>query len=116
MEIIDKYEILTAGNKIFELKSEKSGYIKSIKAEEAGKASMMLGAGREKKEDSLNYGSGIYFEKKSGDFVKENETLCRIYYDRKSHLKESINILKSAYEICSAVTEKKVVIVDLRGF
>ena len=116
LEIIDKYEILTAGNKIFELKSEKIGYIKSIKAEEAGKASMMLGAGREKKEDSLNYGSGIYFEKKSGDFVKENETLCRIYYDRKSHLKESINILKSAYEICSAVTEKKEVIVDLRGF
>ncbi len=77
---------------------------------------MILGAGREKKDDLINYGVGIYFEKKSGDFVKENETLCRIYYEEKSHLEKCIILLKSAYEISDKINPKKEIIVDLRGF
>lgn len=114
--VMSDYSILTRGTAIFELKSWKNGYINNIKAEEVGKSSMILGAGREKKDDLINYGVGIYFEKKSGDFVKENETLCRIYYEEKSHLEKCIILLKSAYEISDKINPKKEIIVDLRGF
>ncbi len=115
-EVLEKYSIFTEGKLIFEVKSWKSGYIQNIRAEEVGKSSMLLGAGREKKDDIIDYGAGIYFEKKSGEFVKENETLCRIYYSEKSRLEESIEILKNAYEISETIISEKEVIVDLRGF
>jgi pyrimidine-nucleoside phosphorylase len=62
-KVINDYSILIKGTNIFEFRAEKSGYITKINAEEIGKSAMMLGAGREKKEDMINYGVGIYLEK-----------------------------------------------------
>jgi pyrimidine-nucleoside phosphorylase len=115
-KVINDYSILIKGTNIFEFRAEKSGYITKINAEEIGKSAMMLGAGREKKEDMINYGVGIYLEKKSGEFVKEKESLCRIYYSEKSNLTECIKLLQNAYKISDKIYPKKDIILDLRGF
>ena len=40
---------------------------------------MILGAGRASKEDAIDDGAGIVLEKKTGDFVRQGETLAVLY-------------------------------------
>jgi pyrimidine-nucleoside phosphorylase len=55
------------------------GYIKGIKADVIGKASVLLGAGRMTKEDKIDYGAGICFYAKVGDKVKRGDVVCSLY-------------------------------------
>ena len=57
--VVDDYTLLPQASKIVPIKSNKSGYISKIEAEEVGIAAMILGAGRETKEDVLDLSAGI---------------------------------------------------------
>ena len=59
--------------------SNKEGIIKKIDALEIGKFLVMLGAGRSKKEDSIDYSAGIKLNKLLGEYIRVNESLCDIY-------------------------------------
>ncbi|MPN18272.1 Pyrimidine-nucleoside phosphorylase [bioreactor metagenome] len=56
--------------------AERAGYIEKIDAELVGKAALALGAGREKKEDAIDYRAGILFSKKVGDEIKPGEMIA----------------------------------------
>lgn len=62
-----------------EVVSTISGYITEVDTEGYGLASLMLGAGRNKKEDKIDYLAGILLNKKRGDFVKKGEVLATMY-------------------------------------
>ena len=66
-----------------ELISEKKGYINSMDTEEIGKISCKLGAGREKKDDQIDYSAGITILKKTGDFIKTGETIALLHTNQK---------------------------------
>ena len=59
---------------------------------------MMLGGGRAKKTDSIDYGVGIVLDKKVGDFVKEGEPLLTLHINNEDKVDEAIKLLDSAYE------------------
>jgi len=63
--------------------SEIDGYISSMNAEKIGLVSVMLGAGREKKDDILDLSAGITLHKKTGDSVKRGDILCTLYTNKK---------------------------------
>lgn len=67
---------------IYELKSKKSGYITHMDALMLGEASMHMGAGRMKKEDSINPYVGIVLNKKVNDFVNVDDTLAYLHMDK----------------------------------
>ena len=79
-----------------EVKSKKSGTIKSIKALNIGKLSCSLGAGRLNKEDAIDYSVGIVLNKVIGDKVNINDTLFTMY--KKDDTKVLIDI-DDYYEI-----------------
>ena len=54
-----------------EYKAQSSGVVSELIANEIGVASMMLGAGRQTKEDEIDLSVGIVLNKKVGDVVKE---------------------------------------------
>lgn len=60
----------------------KSGVVTEIVANEVGVASMMLGAGRQTKEDDIDLSVGIVLNKKVGDKVKAGESLLTIHSNR----------------------------------
>lgn len=62
-----------------EVKAEKSGYINRVDAEGYGISALLLGAGRNTKEDKIDYSAGIILSKKTGDYVKEGEVLATLY-------------------------------------
>lgn len=68
---------------ITEVISDESGYITALPALEFGLMAMRLGAGRAVKTDSLDYETGIVFDKKVGDEVKVGDCLARIYSNQK---------------------------------
>ena len=55
------------------------GYITSMDTEGLGIASTMLGAGRETKDDVIDFSAGIILNKKVGDQVKQGDILCTLY-------------------------------------
>lgn len=59
-----------------EVKAPSDGYITAIDAEGYGIASLLLGAGRNTMEDTLDYSAGILLKKKTGDAVRAGETLA----------------------------------------
>lgn len=56
-----------------------TGWISHMDTEKIGIVSMLLGAGRQKKEDSVDVGAGLVLSKKTGDFVQAGEPLARLY-------------------------------------
>lgn len=68
---------------IIPITAEKDGIIKSLDAYTVGKLSCYLGAGRTKKEDTINPRVGFIFDKKVGDEVKKDEVLGYIHSDDK---------------------------------
>ena len=88
-----------------EVKSVKSGYICSADTEKYGLASLALGAGRNTAEDEIDYSAGIILNKKTGDFVKEGETVATLYSNSKSLFAGAESILLQATRIKDAKPE-----------
>ena len=63
----------------YELTARQTGYIVENDVEKIGNASVLLGAGRIKKEDSIDFAAGITMHKKLGDAVKAGESICTFY-------------------------------------
>ena len=70
-----------------EVKAAGDGYVSAIRADEIGYSSVMLGAGRVTKDDVIDLGAGIRFEKKRGDKVRTGDTLCTLYIGERSNIK-----------------------------
>ncbi len=98
-DIIDDYLKLPQASIKYEIKSEKDGFIKNIDALKIAKACKNLGAGREKKSDSIDYSAGIYLTQKQSEPVKQGETIAVLYTNKKSAIKEAEKLVLSAYEI-----------------
>jgi len=83
-----------------EITAKADGYISRLDAFSFGEACMLLGAGRQKKEDVIDPGAGILLSKKVGDLVSRGDVIARLFIGEGSQI--------SAMQI-----EKAVALVDL---
>ncbi|MDU7161379.1 pyrimidine-nucleoside phosphorylase [Staphylococcus sp.] len=81
--IVDSPEKLPSAKYQVEFKAKKDGYITEIIANEIGVASMILGAGRQTKEDVIDLGVGIVLNKKVGEHVEKGENILTIHTNTK---------------------------------
>src|SRR5690242_5609579 len=84
--------------------SRSSGYVQAINCEQVGIASLVLGGGREKKEDSIDPAVGIVLHKKVGDAIANGEPFCTLYYNADQRLTEAESLIYSAYQIGTGKT------------
>ena len=89
-----------------EVKSLNSGYIKSMNTENIGKIACLLGAGRETKEDVIDYTAGIKILKKTSDFVNEGEVLAILYTNKEDKIEEALHNYIEALEFSDEIQEK----------
>ena len=82
-----------------EVLSKEDGYILSMNAEAIGNASIVLGAGRAYKEDTIDHSAGIIISKTKGDRVKRGDVLCTLYSDRQDSLDPAAEHYLSAIRI-----------------
>ena len=76
---LDDFSLLPAAAYRREVLSQREGYLTEMNAEAYGKASVLLGAGRSRKEDVIDHAGGIEVMKKTGDFVRQGETLAVLH-------------------------------------
>ena len=76
------FEKLPRASIIHPVKAPQSGWLTHMDAAMVGISSSVLGAGRMKKEDAIDYAAGIVLEKKTGDYVWAGETLAWLHTNR----------------------------------
>ena len=79
--------------------SSASGFVEFIQCEQVGIASLVLGGGREKKEDVIDPAVGLILHKKVGDAIQKGEAFCTIHYNSDTRLDSAQNLLQRAYRI-----------------
>ncbi len=82
--VIDDPERLPRGKHRVDVPSPESGYVRKIECETVGTACVILGGGRERKEDSIDPAVGIVLHKKVGDQVSAGEPLATLDYNSPS--------------------------------
>jgi pyrimidine-nucleoside phosphorylase len=84
-----------------EVPSSRSGYVTAIACEQVGTACVILGGGRERKEDSVDPAVGIVVHKKIGDAVAVGESLCTIHCRSDAQASRAKSLLEDCYQIAA---------------
>jgi pyrimidine-nucleoside phosphorylase len=95
-----------------DIQSSKKGFLNKMFTENIGLLSMKLGAGREKKEETIHAHAGIIMHKQIGDPVEENEIICSLYYPQDRKLDISLNV-KDYFVISDEETKALKPIIDI---
>ena len=85
--------------------ADKGGYIKTVDAKEVGESSVILGAGRSKKGDKIDFGVGILVRVKIGDKVAEKQPLFEIHANDEEKVSQVLDRLRKAVEIVDEPVE-----------
>jgi pyrimidine-nucleoside phosphorylase len=99
--IDDPTRLPTADYRV-EVPSPRAGYVTAIACEQVGTACVILGGGRERKEDSVDPAVGIVVHKKIGDKVAAGESLCTIQCHSDAQAARAKALLEESYEIAAA--------------
>ena len=78
-DVTEDYSLFEQAKYKIEVPSKKSGYVSKIDAYNIAYGCKLLGAGREKKTDSIDYSVGVFLNKKTGEKVIEGDILYTIY-------------------------------------
>ena len=97
VSVIEDKNLFTIAEIAHEVKAQEKGYVYELNAEKVGIASLLAGAGRETKDDVIDYGAGIILSKKMGSYVNEGDILATIYTSDMSRIEKSEEMLLSAY-------------------
>ena len=87
--------------------SPQNGYVASIQSEHVGTACVILGGGRERKEDSVDPAVGIVLHKKVGDWVSAGEPLCTVHYNSETRSHRARQMLEESYRFGGASLEQQ---------
>ena len=103
----NKVTIAPVSEKSLEIKADKDGYIQSIDSRIVGESAVLLGAGREKKSDTIDYGAGIVLYKKTCDKVSIGDTIAILYAEYDEKLKNAEKLFNTSYVIGDEKPEMK---------
>jgi pyrimidine-nucleoside phosphorylase len=114
-QALDKFELLPNATGMREVTSPRAGYVSSIAAQEIGAASNMIGAGRDRKEDTIDPAVGIILEVKVGEKVDAGSILCRLYYTKEDRVEEAAEMVEDALRISSQKPDERELILEVVG-
>jgi pyrimidine-nucleoside phosphorylase len=97
--VIDDPKLLPRAAHTLDAVAAADGYIGATQCEQLGVVVVVLGGGREKKEDSIDPAVGLVFHKRNGDAVRRGEPLCTLHYNSDARLEEARRLVETAYVI-----------------
>lgn len=97
--VIDNTDLFEKATIVHEVLADKDGWITAMDTERCGIASVVLGAGRENKEDAIDYSAGIILKAKLGDRVVKGQPIAELYTSRENTSKTAEDMLKQAITI-----------------
>jgi pyrimidine-nucleoside phosphorylase len=100
--VIDDVSRLPQSKDTIEVKSARDGFVAAMQCEQIGTACVILGGGRERKEDSVDPAVGIILRKKVGDKVAAGEVLATIHYNAADRAERARQMISASCEISDA--------------
>lgn len=101
---IENYNLLPTASIVEPLYATKAGYLKKIKTLELAVACKILGAGREKKTDAVDFAVGVVLNKKVGEKIEIGEKLVDIHANSQEKLEVAKKMLEEAFIITEEQT------------
>jgi pyrimidine-nucleoside phosphorylase len=105
--VLDDLQRLPKTQQTLEVISGRGGYVTSIQCERAGTACVILGGGRERKEDSVDPAVGFVLHKKVGDQVSSGETLATVHYNSEALGARAKTMLLESFAIAESPPSQK---------
>ena len=99
ISIFDDCKSLKKADYTVDITADKEGYVHHIQSELIGEASMILGGGRQNKEDKIDHYVGVVLSKKVGDAVKEGDVIATIYANDKKKIDDAKALIVKAFDI-----------------
>ncbi len=104
---IDNPEKFPQAKYASQIRAKKDGYISHMQTEDIGICASLLGAGRTKADDKIDFSAGIILNKKTGDFVKSGEVIATLYTNDESTLDSAERKFISAISYSETKPEKR---------
>ena len=105
--VIDDAKRLPQAQHTVQVPSTKTGYLTSMQCEQIGTACVILGGGRERKEDAVDPAVGIVLHKKVGDRVAAGEAIATIYYNGEARAERARQLIEASCVVADAPPAKR---------
>jgi pyrimidine-nucleoside phosphorylase/thymidine phosphorylase len=113
--VLDRFDLLPNASGAREVASPRAGFVTAIDAGDIGRASAMMGAGRNTKEDQIDPAVGVILEVKVGNKVEAGAVLCRLYYTKEDGVDEAAQLVEDAFRISAHPPEERELILEVVG-
>jgi pyrimidine-nucleoside phosphorylase len=94
---VDNPELLPRSSIIETVRAPQSGYLAQINARVVGETAVVLGAGRARKEDSIDHAVGIVVHHNVGDYIEAGQALFTLHVNQEKLIPEARQALLSAH-------------------
>jgi pyrimidine-nucleoside phosphorylase len=101
VSVIDNTELFEKAPVVHQVKADKDGWIAAMDTEGFGIASVVLGAGREHKDDVIDYSAGIILKAKIGSYVTKGQTVATLYTSKEDIVIPTEDMLRQSITIGS---------------
>jgi pyrimidine-nucleoside phosphorylase/thymidine phosphorylase len=105
--VVDDCKHLPQAQHTMPVTSAKSGFVTAMECEQIGTACVIVGGGRERKEDSIDPAVGIVLAKKIGDRVQAGEPLATIHYNAEDRATHARQLLQASFDITDSPPKTK---------
>jgi pyrimidine-nucleoside phosphorylase/thymidine phosphorylase len=107
VRIVDDAKRLPQAPHTMQVTSTRAGYLAAMQCEQIGTACVILGGGRERKEDSVDPAVGIVLHKKVGDRIDAGEPIATIYYNAEAKATRARQLIETSCSITDAAPSTK---------
>ncbi len=117
-DCLEDYSIFSGAKVHHNVLADREGYIGNINTEKCGISSVILGAGRETKESSIDFGAGIILKEKIGSYVKKGDVIAQMLTNRPETIADAEKLFLENIEIGSEKPAENPLIharVDING-
>ena len=105
--------LIDSAKYVFEIFSDRSGFITGFDTKNIGVASLVLGAGRVNKTDKIDPAAGIILNKKINDSVKNGEILATFFTNEAEKIDEAREIFLNSIKIGEEKIEQSQLVIEI---
>jgi pyrimidine-nucleoside phosphorylase len=111
--VVDDYGRFAQPVRVELLPSPAAGYVAVLRADVIGRASMLLGAGREQVDDAVDHGAGIVLRARPGDRVDAGAPLAELHVGEHARLDQARTLAASAFTLGATAPPRSPLVFDV---
>ena len=110
--VVDDDRLLPVAKSRHLVTAPRAGYVTGLDAELVGRASVVLGCGRDRVEDVVDHAVGIMVRAKPGDQVSAGDTVLEIFYRDRARLDNALPLLQRSIVVHDRRSTARPLILD----